>query len=238
MLIAGFPAGSFGTNCYVVADAPGEPCLIVDPGQDAIDGVMDIVRENGLAPAAVLLTHGHIDHIWCVAPVSDSFGIPAYIHADDRYRLEDPAGNSMFASREKLLSMTKGALELTEPDDVRLFDASMPLDIAGIQLSVRHAPGHTEGSVVFERAASGDMPPIMWSGDVLFAGSIGRTDLPGGDSEAMRTSLRTVIWPSPDETVVLPGHGEHTTIAVERVSNPYLREFSGGSAPAMPTRGM
>ena len=238
MLIAGFPAGSFGTNCYVVANAPGEPCLIVDPGQDAIDGVMDIVRENRLAPAAVLLTHGHIDHIWCVAPVSDSFGIPAYIHADDRYRLEDPAGNTMFASREKLLSMTKGALELTEPGDVRLFDASMPLDIAGIQLIVRHAPGHTEGSVVFERAASGDMPPIMWSGDVLFAGSIGRTDLPGGDSEAMRTSLRTVIWPSPDETVVLPGHGEHTTIAVERVSNPYLREISGGSAPAMPTRGM
>ncbi len=238
MLIAGFPAGSFGTNCYVVANGPGEPCLIVDPGQDAIDGVMEIVRENRLAPAAVLLTHGHIDHIWCVAPVSDNFDIPAYIHAGDRYRLEDPAGNSMFASREKMLSMTKGALELTEPDDVRVFDTSVPLDIAGIQLSIRHAPGHTEGSVVFERAATPDTPPIMWSGDVLFAGSIGRTDLPGGDSEAMRTSLRSVIWPAPDDMVVLPGHGEQTTIAAERATNPYLREFSGGSAPAMPTRGM
>ncbi|MFM8155182.1 MAG: MBL fold metallo-hydrolase [Actinomycetes bacterium] len=238
MLIAGFPAGSFGTNCYVVANGPGEPCLIIDPGQDAIDGVMEIVRENRLAPAAVLLTHGHIDHIWCVAPVSDSFGIAAYIHADDRYRLEDPAGNSVFASSEKLLSMTKGALELTEPDDVRVFDASTPLDIAGIELSVRHAPGHTEGSVVFERSASGDVPPIMWSGDVLFAGSVGRTDLPGGDSEAMRTSLRTVIWPAPDEMVVLPGHGGQTTIGAERTANPYLREFAGGSSPAMPTRGM
>jgi glyoxylase-like metal-dependent hydrolase (beta-lactamase superfamily II) len=238
VLIAGFPAGTFGTNCYVVANAPGEPCLIVDPGQDSIDGVLEIVSENRLAPAAVLLTHGHIDHIWCVAPVSDRFGIPAYIHADDRYRLEDPAGNTMFASREKLLSMTKGALELTEPDDVCLFDTSTPLDIAGIQLSVRHAPGHTEGSVVFERAASGDVPPIMWSGDVLFAGSIGRTDLPGGDSDAMRSSLRSVIWPAPDDMVVLPGHGEQTTIAAERASNPYLREFNGGSATAMPTRGM
>jgi glyoxylase-like metal-dependent hydrolase (beta-lactamase superfamily II) len=92
--------------------------------------------------------------------------------------------------------------------------------------------------VVFERVATGDVPPIMWSGDVLFAGSIGRTDLPGGDSEAMRRSLRSVIWPSPDDMVVLPGHGEQTTIAAERASNPYLREFSGGSATAMPTRGM
>lgn len=238
MLIAGFPAGAFGTNCYVVANGPGEPCLIVDPGQDSIDGLMDIVRENRLAPAAVLLTHGHIDHVWCVAPVSDQFGIPAFIHADDRYRLEDPAGNTMFASREKLLTMTKGTLELTEPDDVRLFDISAPLDIAGIALTVRHAPGHTEGSVVFEREASGDVPPIMWSGDVLFAGAIGRTDLPGGDPEAMRRSLKTVIWSAPDEMVVLPGHGERTTIAIERVSNPYLREFSGGVPPAMPTRGM
>jgi len=199
---------------------------------------MEIVSENRLAPAAVLLTHGHIDHIWCVAPVSHNFGIPAFIHADDRYRLEDPAGNTLFASREKLLSMTKGALELTEPDDVRLFDTTSPLEIAGIELLVRHAPGHTEGSVVFERAATADMPPIMWSGDVLFAGSIGRTDLAGGDSEAMRTSLRTVIWPSADEMIVLPGHGEQTTIAAERTSNPYLREFSGGSAPLMPTRGL
>lgn len=238
MLISGFPAGSFGTNCYVVANGPGEPCLIVDPGQDAIDGVMEIVRENRLAPAAVLLTHGHIDHIWCVAPVSDSFGIPAYIHADDRYRLEDPAANSLFASREKLLTMTKGALELTEPDDVRVFDTSTPMNIAGIELSIRHAPGHTEGSVVFEQAATGDIPPIMWSGDVLFAGSIGRTDLPGGDPEAMRTTLRSVIVPAPDETVVLPGHGQQTTIAAERASNPYLREFAGGVSPAMPTRGM
>jgi len=238
VLIAGFPAGSFGTNCYIVANGPGEPCVIVDPGQDSIDGLMEIVRENRLAPAAVLLTHGHIDHIWCVAPVSADFGIPAFIHADDRYRLEDPAGKAMFASREKLLSMTKGALELTEPEDVRIFDTSAPLDVAGIELTVRHAPGHTEGSVVFERKASADTPPLMWSGDVLFAGSIGRTDLPGGDSEAMRRSLKSVIWPSPDDMIVLPGHGSQTTIAAERATNPYLREFSGGSSPAMPTRGM
>ena len=92
MLIAGFPAGSWATNCYVIAAGPGEPCLIIDPGQNSIDGVHEVIREHGLAPAAVLLTHGHIDHIWSVAPVSRDFGIPALIHGDDRYRLVDPAG--------------------------------------------------------------------------------------------------------------------------------------------------
>lgn len=238
MLIAGFPAGSWGTNCYVVAAGPGEPCIIIDPGQDSYDGVQDLVREHRLHPAAVLLTHGHIDHIWSVSPVSKDFTIPAYIHADDRYRLADPAGNSAMASRERLLSMTKGALELTEPDDVRLFEESALLSVAGMDFTIRHAPGHTEGSVVLESTGSGDIPPIMWSGDVLFAGGIGRTDLPGGDAQAMRSSLRDVILASPDEMVVLPGHGTSTTIGDERRSNPYLREFTGGDPMPMPTRGM
>lgn len=217
MLIAGFPAGSWATNCYVVATGPGEPCLIIDPGQDSIDGVHDLVREHRLLPAAVLLTHGHIDHVWSVAPLTSEFDVPALIHADDRYRLVDPAGSSILAAREQLLAMTKNSLELTEPSDVRLLADEQSLDLAGIPIAVRHAPGHTEGSVVFA------WDDVMFSGDVLFAGSIGRTDLPGGDHDRMIDSLRRVIVPSPDEMTVLPGHGPQTTIGRERATNPYLR---------------
>ena len=219
MLIGGFPAGSWGTNCYVLANAPGEPCLIVDPGQDSIDGVHDLVREHRLLPAAVLLTHGHIDHVWSVAPLTDEFDVPALIHAADRYRLADIAGSSVMMAREKLMAMTKNSLELTEPSDVLLLDDQQRLDLAGIPLVVKHAPGHTEGSVVFE------LDEVMFSGDVLFAGSIGRTDLPGGDHAAMIESLRRVILPASDHLVVLPGHGPQTTIAAERAANPYLRQL-------------
>lgn len=216
MLIAGFPAGSWGTNCYVLATGPGEPCLIIDPGQQSIDGVHEILREHRLAPAAVLLTHGHIDHVWSVAPLSSEFGIPALIHVDDRYRLVDPVGTSIVAARDQLMAMTKNSLELTEPDDVRLLTDEQNLDLVGIPMVVRHAPGHTEGSVVF------CLDEVMFSGDVLFAGSIGRTDLPGGDHEAMLASLRRVILPARDDLVVLPGHGPQSTIGQERATNPYL----------------
>ncbi|MSO27094.1 MAG: MBL fold metallo-hydrolase [Candidatus Nanopelagicales bacterium] len=231
MFIAGFPAGPWATNCYVIASEPGQPCVIVDPGQGTIDGVSEIVREQHLLPVAVLLTHGHIDHVWSVAPLAAGFGIPALIHADDRYRLSDPIGTTSSMSREQLFAMTKGALELTEPDDVRVFVDEEVLDLAGLGLRVQHAPGHTEGSVVFQVA---DLhAPIMLSGDLLFAGSIGRSDLPGGDPLAMELSLSRVVLGADDATVVLPGHGPQTTIGVERATNPYLAAHAES-----PRRGM
>lgn len=230
MLVAGFPAGSWATNCYVLATGPGEPCLIVDPGQDAMPGVLDLVEEHRLVPAAVLLTHGHIDHVWSVAPVSVRFGIPAVIHEQDRYRLADPAGSSLAAPRETLRAMTRDALELSEPEDVQVVSDDDVLDIAGLSLRVRHAPGHTEGSVVFE------LGDTMVAGDVLFAGSIGRTDLPGGNHEQMLASLSRVILPAPDDMRVLPGHGSETTIGIERATNPFLRALiQDQSVPARRT---
>jgi glyoxylase-like metal-dependent hydrolase (beta-lactamase superfamily II) len=230
VLVAGFPTGSWSTNCFLVAAGPGEPCIIVDPGQESIDGVHDIIREHRLAPAAVLLTHGHIDHIWSVAPLSSEFGIPAMIHSADRHRLADPAGTTLLASREQLLSMTKNSLELTEPQDVRVVEDDDVLELVGMRFRVRHAPGHTEGSVVFE------IEDVMLSGDVLFAGAIGRTDLPGGDHAAMLDSLRRVILSAPDDTTVLPGHGPQTTIATERATNPYLTALIADSGEALPQR--
>lgn len=230
MLVLSFPAGSWSTNCYVIATAPGEPCLIVDPGQGSTAWLAEQVREHRLAPAAVLLTHGHIDHVWSVAPVSNDFGIPAYIHSDDRYRLADPAGSSFLAARDHLLAMTENSLELTEPDDVRLLADRELIDLAGVSLRVHHAPGHTEGSVAFTSADN----ETMWSGDLLFAGSIGRTDLPGGDPAAMTRSLARVVLSAPDEMRVLPGHGPATTIGQERQHNPFILEVNGTG----PARGL
>jgi len=232
VLIAGFPAGSWATNCFVMAAGPGEPCVIVDPGQDSIAGVHDLIREHRLLPAAVLLTHGHIDHVWSVAPLTAEFEVPALIHADDRYRLADPAGSSFSAAREQLLAMTKNSLELTEPSDVRTIEDLEVLQIAGLDLTVRHAPGHTEGSSVFL------VDGIMVSGDLLFAGSIGRTDLPGGDHARMVESLRRVVIPADDDLVVLPGHGPQTTIGEEKATNPFLRPLLSDDEVPVNPRGL
>ena len=239
MFVTGFPAGSWGTNCYVVATGEGQDCLVVDPGQDSLDPLAEVLAEHRLRPVAVLLTHGHIDHVWSVAPLTAGRDIPASMHADDRYRLADPAGSSFALARDQLLAMTKGELELTEPEDVRTFEEGAVLDIAGVSLAIAHTPGHTEGSAVFIAPRDGNRPPIMLSGDLLFAGSIGRTDLPGGDPQAMQESLRRVVLPMDDDTVVMPGHGELTTIGSEKEHNPFLLDIQGGTPGwAPPTRGL
>ncbi len=235
MLIEGFPAGSWATNCYVLATGAGEPALIIDPGQDSIDAVHEILEKFRLRPAAVLLTHGHIDHIWSVAPLGKEFGIPALIHVEDRYRLADPAGSSFAASRDQLLSMTKGSLELTEPEDIEVIDSNKTLNLVGLDLDFIHAPGHTEGSMVIRHrggsqggsSSQSDSPDVLFAGDVIFQGSIGRTDLPGGDPRAMARTLESVILPMADSTVVFPGHGAQTTIGSERLSNPFLSTGRG-----------
>lgn len=229
MLVASFPAGPWQTNCHVLASGPGEPCLIVDPGQGSAARVRAIVEEHRLVPAGVLLTHGHIDHVWSVAPIGRGFGIPALIHADDRYRLDDIVGSSVMFRAEQLRAMMESDLDCAEPDEVRLLADGEVLDLVGLRVRVLHAPGHTEGSVVFVL----DDEATMLSGDVLFAGSIGRTDLPGGDPAAMERSLAKVLAAGPDATRVLPGHGDETTLGRERASNPYLR---GLAVP--PARGL
>lgn len=215
MLVAGFPAGSFATNCYLVAPAAGEECVIIDPGQDAVDGVEEILREHRLKPVAVILTHGHLDHVWSVSPVCGAKNVPAWIHPDDRDLLSNPSKGFGVTSAQLF-----GGLTLSEPDDVRELTDEAVLKLAGMELTVNHAPGHTPGSVTF-RTPYEDLQ-IMFSGDLLFQGSIGRTDLPGGDHEAILRSLANVCLPLPDETVVLPGHGSQTTIGQERATNPYL----------------
>lgn len=228
MLIAGFPAGPWGTNCYVVAPAAGSECVVVDPGKDAMAGVDEVVREHNLLPVAVMVTHGHLDHMWSVTPVCEARDVPAYIHPDDRALLVNPLAGMGRDTEAMFAQMTGGRMQFTEPDDVRLLEDGGVLNLAGLQFTVRHAPGHTPGSTVFVTDESGDIPPIMYSGDLLFAGSIGRTDLPGGDMSQMTQSLASVVLPAPPEMVVLPGHGPQTTIGQELATNPFL---TGTPAP-------
>ena len=223
MLVTGFPAGPFGTNCFVVADGPGSECLIVDPGINAFPGIEALIEEHRLQPAAVLLTHGHLDHTFSVVPVCGAREVPAYIHPADRAMLADPYLGLSQEAASVITQLTGGQLEFTEPDEVRELGDGDVLELLGIPLTVGHAPGHTPGSVVFRHEGGGDLPPLLFSGDLLFAGSIGRTDLPGGDSEQMMRSLDVVLSPLSDETVVLPGHGPQTSIGEERASNPFLR---------------
>jgi hydroxyacylglutathione hydrolase len=236
VFIAGFPAGPWGTNCYVAATAPGAECVVVDPGKDSAPGVAEVVREHRLKPVAVLVSHGHIDHMWCVAPVAGTYDATAYIHPDDRHLLSDPMAAMSPETAGMLLG---GKHEFAEPDAVTEIGDGAAVELAGLTFHVDHTPGHTPGSITFRTPYdAADVSEVMFSGDLLFAGSIGRTDLPGGDHATMLRSLTDKVLPLRDDIVVLPGHGEQTSIGRERATNPYLLELlrQGERSPA-PRRG-
>jgi hydroxyacylglutathione hydrolase len=219
VLVSGFPAGPPGTNCFVVAPGPGERCLVIDPGIGATDPLTEVLDRHRLRPAAVLLTHGHIDHTFSVVPVCDANDVPAWIHPDDRGQLTQPLRWLGLRPGTPLMGMP--SLPAAEPADLRELADGDTLELAGLRLGVRHTPGHTLGSVVFTLDTANE--PLLFAGDLLFAGSIGRTDLPGGSYPSMLESLARVVLPLDDATVVHPGHGPDTTIGRERATNPYLQ---------------
>ncbi|MCZ4558271.1 MBL fold metallo-hydrolase [Rhodococcus maanshanensis] len=224
MLVTGFPAGAFQTNCYILAQDGASECIVVDPGQNAAEPLFEFLAQSSLTPTAVLLTHGHLDHTWSVEPVCEKFGIPAYIHPEDRYMLSDP----LRGTGPALASML-GDAEFHEPREViELADRDV-LELAGMSLTVDHTPGHTQGSVVLRTLADTDDGPVQiaLTGDTLFAGSIGRSDLPGGDHEQLLRSIAAKLLVLADETAVLPGHGGSTSIGQERMSNPFLVGLAG-----------
>ena len=223
MFLRSFPAGPWQTNCYVAAAAPGTECVIVDPGMGAAQGVRDTVAEHGLRPVAVLVTHGHIDHMWSVFPLATGYGIPAVIHGSDRALLSNPGAGVSRETAAALPDMLGPGEIFAEPDDVLEAQHGLRLDLAGLAITVRHAPGHTAGSVMFECDGHS-----VFTGDVLFAGAIGRTDLPTGSPTDMDRSLRDQVLTLDDALVVLPGHGPHTTMATERATNPYLIRVAQG----------
>jgi glyoxylase-like metal-dependent hydrolase (beta-lactamase superfamily II) len=207
----------FATNCWIIAPEKGSECIIVDPGMTDISAEVEmIVAEEGLKPVAVLLTHGHLDHTFSVKPLADGYGISAYIHSEDRRFIADPAGIHGLQFAEQLSGM-----HFEEPVKVENLKDGSLLDFLGMKIRAIHAPGHTRGSLKFLLNDE-----TLISGDVLFAGSIGRTDLPTGSASDMRNTLTKKILTLSDEIRVLPGHGGETTIKYERKTNPYLKELA------------
>lgn len=225
-----------GTNCYVLSGDDGAT-VVVDPGAGVVGDLLALVHDHALAPVALLATHGHVDHTWCAAALSSAWGVPLVLHEADAYRLADPFGTlGPLGAQLAPLAGTLGD-PYREPGDVRTFGADGPVPLTdALGLRSLHSPGHTEGSTVYllgaaaagqgrsgRTAAEGEAAGAAFTGDVLFAGTVGRTDLPGGDPTAMTHSLARLAGLAPD-TQVLPGHGASSTIAQERGSNPYLRD--------------
>lgn len=206
MRIAGFAAGPFQTNCYVVAN--GDRAFVIDPGLGAHEAVSQMAQEQGLNVEAVVLTHGHIDHIRDAA----AFGVETFVHPADAFMLLRGEGVSEQARQ------LYDASAMPPIDNPTPLEDGQTLTVAGVDLRIVHAPGHSPGCVMLVA------DEVVFSGDVLFRGSIGRTDLPDSDPEQMRESLRGPVWDLDDELQVLPGHGPATTVAQERATNPYLRQ--------------
>lgn len=206
------------TNTYVVAADRGGPAVVVDAPPDP-DAVVDLLAKHDLTPVALLLTHGHIDHMGGAGGVVAATGSTSYMHPDDDFLVQDPAA-ALRALFGPVIEPGSIAALVYEP-----LDDKARLSMAGLEIDVVHTPGHTPGHCCFVLESEG----IMFSGDQLFAGSIGRTDLPGGSFEQLMESMRDRVLVYPDDTEVLPGHGPRTTLGRERRSNPFLRDaFSRG----------
>ena len=201
--------GAYETNCYVLRNNDAaKDCLIIDPGLEA-EELIELLDEQQLNPVAVVLTHGHIDHIAGIAAMRSRFPeINIYIHNLDAGMLTEPGKN---------LSAMTGAAFTTEPEDVSLQEGEI-IDPAGVKLLVLHTPGHTPGGISLYSKEDG----IAFVGDTLFAGSIGRTDFPGGSMSQLLAGVREKLFTLPEETKVYPGHGPATTIAAEKAHNPFF----------------
>ena len=220
MLVAGFPAQMYATNCWVLATGEGSECIVIDPGMpDVSMDLAELLSKHHLKPVATLLTHGHLDHTFSVVPICDGYGIPAYIHSEDRNLLIDPA-----AAVSPEFGATLASMSFSEPREVKELKSGEEFELVGLKIKAIHSPGHTRGSLMF---LVDDQ--TLLSGDVLFAGSIGRTDLPTGSSSDMQKTLTKKVLTLSDEIRVLPGHGPETMIGYERKNNPYLIEASKAS---------
>lgn len=206
MNIYRIPAGVYAANCYVVFSDESNEGIIVDPGGD-IDDIIKIIDENKVNVKFIVLTHGHGDHIGGVTELKRKYNVPLMVHEDDVELLSD-------ASKNLSLNMVMGSIELI-PD--RILKDEDIIEFGDLKALVIHTPGHTKGGICLK------IHDHLITGDTLFKGSIGRSDLLGGDYETLLNSIRTKLLVLPDNTIVLPGHGQQSTIKAEKVSNPFLQ---------------
>ncbi len=221
MFLTSFPAGAWQANCYVLAADDAAACVVVDPGMDAVQALHAVLAQKGLEPAGVLLTHGHLDHVASAAQVADEFGVPAWLHPADRELLVDPLAG--FGPQMAAFAAQFGLPDTLMPTQLNEIAGGDEIEVAGLGFRVLHAPGHRPGCVMFDVRAAGASEPVVLTGDVVFAGSIGRTDLPGGDHRVMVDTLDSVVLGLRDATTLLPGHGPASTMQRERRTNPYLQ---------------
>lgn len=233
-----FLAPVFAARCTVVVAADGA-CVVVDPGAGVAATVAGEIAARGLHPVAVLVTHGHADHTWDAGALADALDVPVRVHAADAYRLEDPFGTlgplggaAHDPSGPLGQALTAAGVDLHgyhRPARVETFgdeagdgrSADVTWQVGDVTVVARHAPGHTEGSTLY-LLDDGDGRPVVLTGDVLFAGTIGRTDLPGGDGPTMARTLREVVARLDPRAVVVPGHGPASDVATELATNPFL----------------
>ena len=218
-IIEGYTLGVFASNCYIAAGRKGDAAVVID----SVEGAGPVIKERlsamGLRLEALLLTHGHIDHTWGAADVADAAGVPAYIHPADRYMLDDPGA--------ALGRMGMGKMEVATPADVRDLADGDRFTFGDLEITTHHTPGHTPGHCVF--VTNG----ILFSGDLIFQGSIGRTDFPGGSLDELMDSIRRIVLPMEDDVAVLSGHGPETTVGVERRTNPFVLADARGDLPKL-----
>ena len=234
MLIAGFPPVPGAPTATSWPPGPGSECVVVDPGKDAADGVAEVVREHHLKPVSVLVTHGHIDHMWCVAPVAGTYDATAWIHPADRHLLTDPMAGM---SRETAGMLLGGKYEFAEPDDVAELADGQTLELAGLRVRRRpHARahprlGHLPDAVRLEQ----DVAEVMFSGTCSSPAPSAAPTCPAATIRRCCAAWPTKVLPLADDIVVLPGHGEQTSIGRERATNPFLLDLvrdPGESTPA------
>jgi hydroxyacylglutathione hydrolase len=204
--IVQIPNGVFAENCYLIVDEEAGECAIVDPGEEA-GLILHKVKETGAKPVAIWLTHAHLDHVLGVPKVAQETGASLWLHAADRPLYDAvPEQAAWFG--------LAAPPRLPVPDQPMVHGER--LTVGNLSFDIRHAPGHSPGSVCLLG------PGVAFSGDVLFAGSIGRTDLPGGDFQTLIASIERELLSLPDDTILYSGHGPETTIGRERRTNPFL----------------
>ncbi len=220
--------GMWQANCYLIGDRELGQAFVVDPGQDATAVLPERLEANAVTCEAILLTHGHLDHLWSAPELAERWDVPVRLHVEDRYLWDDP-GAAFGNLPPNAMEAQFGLRWNPAADHLETVADGQRMTVAGLQVLVRHTPGHTPGSSVFLLDDVGTDDPVLVSGDLIFQGSVGRTDFPRGSWDQQMESLERVVLPLGDRTLIVSGHGDETTVGVERRTNPYLRELVTGS---------
>lgn len=247
--VLGFPLGRWQTNCYVLGDRSAGTAVVVDPGEGGTEVVPDVLAREGVTCAAILLTHGHLDHLWSAPELARKLDVPVFLHPDDRWLWNNPAVG--------FGSVPPGALEWlfggpwnAPTDRLEDLEDGQRLSYHAIELEARHTPGHTPGHITFlvggldaaelllasdlqASDVASDRQQALLSGDLLFRDSVGRTDLPRGSTDDLLESISRSVLPLEDDLLVLPGHMQVTTLGRERAHNPFLTRLEAGRRPGL-----